>query len=599
MTQTMKNNVKCILTLVALLLVGVVGVKADDVAIADGYYRIVNGNGNYVNVVGRKTAQVNVDATQAKSLAGTVIRVEAENGIVKTLRSQGVDVPSAATRVMKYVPEIVRLVADKLGLSESGALLGENGVDMILDAFEEEMKMDLHVEGDNSGYRIYVETPSMKPVVDFYEANEAKVNAKLPGFEQAINGAIATIVDKAGMGASLKETFKLEIIWERMHDTTLPEPGSESGSANQVEFLKEVLSNETNVWNFAKATATFYMEKIENEHTDAFNEYIGGSAELKKLWDMAKEIRQDSKYYLIEKDGVIDIVNIIEGESVADDKFIWKLESVGEGHPFTVDFDNTNVLNNKYYTTLYVDFAYTLPEGVKAYKVTEVTEGGSAFKEEITGIIPAQTPVLLEAETSGEKNLTLSLADGVIPTDNELHGNDWLINEYDINSSKVEGLFVLLAVLSQSTADKYEYLTRLNAGTVNNKYFFRLGVRDDLANAYENKTGQEMSSSPVLVLGMSDDGKLGFYKSWEALKGNEAFIFSETVSPVLLKLKGDVYSDGVLDVKDITAMVQIILGEVTQESHPENYDFDAANVDEVGDVTIADLTKILNILIDK
>ena len=172
---------------------------------------------------------------------------------------------------------------------------------------------------------------------------------------------------------------------------------------------------------------------------------------------------------------------------------------------FTVNFDETFTLDDKFYTTLYVDFAYTLPEGVKAYKVAEVTQGGTATKEEISGVIPAQTPVLLEAESYGEKEIALSNQNGTAVTSNQLNGNDWLINKYELNASQMESLFLILSSISQSLGEQYDYLKRLNAGTVNNKYFFGLSVP---TNEEEGPFRDDFLNGKIKVLGVNEDGEL-------------------------------------------------------------------------------------------
>lgn len=574
-------------------------------AITAGFYTIKNlGNGKFVNVAGRKTATL-VD--NAEGMAGTVIQVESDaDGIVKTLRSQGVDVPGYATRAMKYVPDVVKLVVEKLHVSGSGEILGETGVDKILDKFNKSVDVNLHVVHADGGYRIYGKTPSMTPVKEFYQENKANVDAKLPGLEQAINDAIATIVDKVGKGESLKNTFKLETIWERMGWTEY-EPGTKE--ATQVAFLQQVLANEENIWNFAYQTAMFYMEWVEGKQ--AFQEMQKKAPELMKYWNLAKKVRPNFMYYIVQKDGKVDVISQGNEAILNNDKStVWALEKVsefkvnlttsvektaypttgGEAEPYT-----------EYYGTLYTDFAYKLPEGVTAYKVTGINKvGDKAYvkKAELNSeVVPAQTPVLLIANTD---ELTLTIAEGgEAVADNQLYGNDYLINEYDINTPQLEGVFNLLAQLSQSTYDKYEYLMRKNAGTVNNKYFFGIAVEGELADAYKAKTGNEMKASPIRKLGLNTDEKVGFIKSWDYLAGNEGFMFSEEVSEILMNIVGDVNRDGTITISDVTALVNIILGKATYPADADKYDFEAADVNGDKVITISDVTALVNIILGK
>ena len=558
----------------------------------NGYYSIKGGDGRYVNVAGRKTVTF-VDEAATATAAGTVIKVETENAQVKVLRSQGVDVPGYAEKAMRYVPEIVKLVVDKLHAEGTGTILGENGLDKIMEKFDASFDYHLYLEEAGDGYRIYGRTPSMKPVVDFYAENKANVDAKLPQLEQFINDAIQKVLNKTnGSGSSILVPFKLETVWQNM-DGTLTEPVDEASTAR---FYEEVLSSETNVWNFAYQTAMIYWGNLKNNGT--FLKYIGKLGDYAKYINKVENIRPNFKYYIVQKDGKMDIISEGNGDIVANSaNAIWTLEDRTE---FSVAFNEENVLNNKYYTTLYTDFAYTLPTGVKAYKVTEVSKAGVAMKVEMEGTIPAQTPVLLESESAEPQKLTLSTEDGTAPTDNLLVGADSLINQYQIKTAQVEDLFnfakdILGESFYNTYIQKYEHLMMRNAGTVNNKYFF--GLTEDDLNLCTYKNENDEDDCVVRSLSMGDE-KLGFYNNWTA-KANEAFLVSEKFNPVKLTLKGDVNRSGDVTVADVNALVEIVLGKVTEADNTKNYDFEAAHVNADEDITIADVTALVNIILDK
>lgn len=577
MTQTMKNNVKCILTLVALLLVGVVGVKAQQV---DGYFSIKNnGNSKYLNVVGRKTVAF-VDETADK--AGTVIRVKNnEKGQLEVLRSQAVDIPHYAERAMSYVPELVKAIVERLNTN----LIGEAGANLISEEIINKLDYHLYLEsaGTTGQYRLYGKTPSMDVVVEFYKNNKDLIDSRLQGMEGLIQDIIKKIQDRLGNQYNI-ENFTLEEIWEKLKDagyTTLPEPTGD----NLTAFFEAIFTNEDLIWDFAHNIFMKYWDKIAEK-------LKGNLGDYDKFIDKVPYIRPNCKYYFATDATGLDFVSQDNYNSEANAaRTTWTLD---ERKDFTVNFDKTFKLNDKFYTTLYVDFAYILPEGVKAYKVTEVTEGGSAVKEEITGIIPAQTPVLLEATSDGAKTITLSIEDGTAVTGNQLVGADWLINTYKINSSQAETLFSFLSSLSQSLANQYEYLQRKNAGTVNNKYFFALDDKDLELCVYTNAVNEE--DCVVRSLSVNNNGELGFYNNWEA-KANQAFIVSDKFNPVKLSLENDVYVDGDVNIKDVIAIVDIILGKVTEGT--EGYDFKAANVDKdkEGKITIADVSALLSYIL--
>ena len=565
-------------------------------SIEDGYYTIKNnGNGKYVNVAGRRTVTF-VDEAATAAAPGTVIKVKATDGQLEVLRSQGVDLPAYAEKAMNYVPQIVQLVVDKLHIEGSGELLGENGLKALMKKFDESFDYHLYLEKAGDYYRIYGRTPSMQPVVDFYAENKDNVDAKLPGLEEFINSAIQKILNKTnGSGASILVPFSLETVWENM-GRTLTNPAE-----NQAKFYEEVLSSEANVWNFAYQTAMLYWGNLKSH--PRFDEVKDKLGDLAKYIDKVENIQPNSKYYIVQQNGQMDIINQSNSVFISDiaaeaDFTAWTLK---ERSKFQVTFPEANVKNAgmEHYTTLYTDFAYTLPEGTKALKVKSINEKtGVAVTEEITGTIPAQTPVML-ATTNEELTQTLTLAadGGAAVTDNLLVGPDFLIEKYGIKTAQIESLFdAAKEILGEEAYNtylaEYEHLMFRNSGTVNNKYFFGIGVEDD--------TEANDIYGPGTLLRMLNTGseKLGFYLPQDVIAANQAFIMSE-VSPVKLFLKGDVNRDGVVNVTDVSATIDISLGKATPETHSDVYDFDAADADENGTVNVNDAVIIVNISLGK
>ena len=195
---------------------------------------------------------------------------------------------------------------------------------------------------------------------------------------------------------------------------------------------------------------------------------------------------------------------------------------------------------------------------------------------------------------SSAKTLELTTEAGTTPETNLLVGADELINQYEINSSTVVTLLDILSGISQSLADQYNYLARKNAGTGNNKYFF--GLTEDDLNLCTYKNENNENDCVVRSLSMGDE-KLGFYNNWEA-KANQAFLINE-INPVKLFLKGDVNRSGDVTVADVNALVEIVLGKVTEAENKKNYDFEAAHVNADEEITIADVTALVNIILKK
>lgn len=60
---------------------------------------------------------------------------------------------------------------------------------------------------------------------------------------------------------------------------------------------------------------------------------------------------------------------------------------------------------------------------------------------------------------------------------------------------------------------------------------------------------------------------------------------------------GDVNSDGEVTVADVTALVSIILGNVSPEHNPDAFDFEAADVNADGEINVADVTAMVSIIL--
>lgn len=556
----------------------------------DGYFNILTNDGKYVNVAGRRTVTF-VNESSANTKAGTVIRVKTNNkGQVEILRSQGVDIPSYAERTMNYVPKIVQLVVDKLHAVGSGEILGTDGLDAIMAIFDKCFDYHLYIEsaGDNT-YRIYGKTPSMRPIVEFYDnpENKAKVDAKLPQLEQFINDAIHKLLNKTGgSGASILVDFSLHTVWEKMGGASsgLPEPKDDASIS---AFYSQVLSTEDNVWNFAYQTAMIYWGNLKNH--PRFEEIKDELGDYAQYIDKVENIRPDFKYYIVPGTSTLDIIS--EGNAnISDASTAWTLQPCTE---FNVNFPEANKRGDKYYTTLYTDFAYTLPEGVTAMKVTEVNKDIITKLEEISGPIPAQTPILLISTAAGDQTLTPTTSTGTAVTDNLLKGPEYLINTYGIKTAQVEMLFSFAKEMFgesfyNNNIAEYEYLMARNAGTVNNKYFF--GLTDDDLNLC---TYGSDNDCVVRSLDVDEDNKnLAFRDHW-TVAANKAFLISEEYD-ALKFLKGDINMDGLVDVADVTTLVDYIL-----QNNPSPCDVDACNVNEDEVVDVADVTSLVDIILNQ
>lgn len=92
----------------------------------------------------------------------------------------------------------------------------------------------------------------------------------------------------------------------------------------------------------------------------------------------------------------------------------WTLEPV-ESFPITI--------SEALYATANYDFSFALPQGVTAYTGSLSADGSYLELEEVTGgIVPAQTPVILSAETAGTYQMPLVSSEVAEVATNDLRG---------------------------------------------------------------------------------------------------------------------------------------------------------------------------------
>ncbi len=564
-----------------------------DVPAMKGYYQIKNNeNEMYANVAGRRTLNFKSE-TEAESNAGTIFYLETnDKGQVQSLRSQGVDLQGYANRAMHYVPDMVNMVVNTLHAEGSGEILGENGLDAIMEKFNECFDYHLYVEPVGQSWRIYGKTPSMQHVVDFYREHTAQVEAKLPMLENFINDALTKLRNKIG-GSTVFTDFSLHQIWENMGGN-LPEPVVGDDAAI-MDFYRAVLNNKNYVWDFAYQTAQIYWNNVKDH--PRYNELkaqLGDYADY--IDEFVNQVRPDFKYYIIQRGNEPDYISQGNTEIINNEpRTLWtletretfKLNSAGElfGCPLA-----TNGVGG-YFTTNYTDFAYTLPEGVTAYKVTAVDEDGEATLEALTGIIPAQTPVLLVAKENGAYEVTLTTEAGTADmSGNLLEGPDYLIKLYQFKTPMVVDLFtfaqgILGEDLYNTYVAPYEYLQLRYSGTVNNKYFWN--VNSDLGDITGVSVVRSLSTNTG-ELAFSDDSKT---------ETNKAFMVSETLDAITLPgtLRGDVNHDGKVTIVDVAYLIDRLLGKPDPE-HIVACPY-CSDVNRNHEVTIVDVAVLIDILL--
>lgn len=156
-------------------------------------------------------------------------------------------------------------------------------------------------------------------------------------------------------------------------------------------------------YNFVNITAD--KDGLRNKHNDAAK-YVVSTQKRVNFGALTLNISNTANYLCVGKDGVVDRLNIGRND-YGDNKFStdFMFEEVSStnyaGH--AVNF--TESTDGKAYATLYLPFATTIPTGVTAYKKVDGTE--SSVKLDVyknaDDVLPANTPVLLQADEAGEK----------------------------------------------------------------------------------------------------------------------------------------------------------------------------------------------------
>lgn len=238
--------------------------------------------------------------------------------------------------------------------------------------------------------------------------------------------------------------------------------------------------------------------------------------------------------------------------------------------------------NNKYYTTLYVPFAFKLSGQVEtAYVVSAIGEDGTLALETVASngeTVPAGTPVLLECGSNSVSECQL------IPTDIPLFTEPQNVSNANAPAA--------------STATSYSGTNLLKGNYYCNQdgaisFSTPSGTSSFNANHFTSSTANMYS------LGITASGKLGMVKvtpTGTAMPANKAWIeysgSAELVFPFTASTPGDVNRDGNVDALDIMAVINIIRGR----DEGFNYDYDAADVNEDNDYSVLDINAIINII---
>lgn len=237
----------------------------------------------------------------------------------------------------------------------------------------------------------------------------------------------------------------------------------------------------------------------------------------------------------------------------------------------------------KYYTTIYVPFAFKLSNKVaKAYAVTAIAADGSVQIEEVAangGTVPAGTPVILECTSNVTADCQL------IPT-----GGAPLFTAPDVSITK--------DAPSASIATNYTGTNLLKGNYYCNQdgamsFTTQSGTSSFNANHFTATTNK-------YTIGITASGELGFVKATgTAMPANKAWIeYDGTAKELVLPienttLKGDINGDGLVNVSDVTTLVDYIL-----DKNPSPCDENACDVNEDGNINVTDVTSLVDIILN-
>ena len=201
--------------------------------------------------------------------------------------------------------------------------------------------------------------------------------------------------------------------------------------------------------------------------------------------------------------------------------------------------------NGKYYTTLYVPFAYTLGENInKAYVIHEVSDATLTYEAiASTGeLVPAGTPVILECNSPDEADCKLYLNNNNRPIFTEPNP-DKIQNEApsgvpaaDETTTDYNGTNLLKGTYfcNSDGTISFTYCARKQTGTI-----FGIPIYDYFeAQTSLNVNRYKGITSPVkYVMGINTNGKIGFVKATATntpnsrMPANKAWLEQEGVFP--------------------------------------------------------------------
>lgn len=543
-----------------------------------GYYRIKNVGGyngqQYIDVRGRITADVSATKDNKTTKPGTILYVNvdanakdvsspyAAGQTVKAyellnLRSQGIDVMNGCEATTGELSSIFSLNLDDIPSSIRSAYNGYIGFgrymltrgaafadqhisnyvkaenkekfNTLMTDFNENylpnLKFQVYlipVDGQKDTYLVRSKVPSLKPIVDFYKANQTDMdNIVVPAVRSFLN-TYASLTGMIGFsGEKFTEDDDKTInswydtdggAWHVKNCCEKDADGNliKDSEGNYTLSYSTILGSEQIMFDWLKLQMVKALNATGRDHT------IGGYVNM---------IHYNTPYYLIEGDNhdaqgkrgytgnaelgfANDGLNagtapggsgsIADDLTSASDHAYWTLEPVDETNYFTVKPNSHAGKNGMYYASTYLDFPFEIKGSNVSAVYTVDTETGVKtktddknyhyvlFKKAAGNIIPAATPAIIEFNASTVDN-TLALqpvvSDARAAQDRLVQGT-FLGGRHRVDNSSEGGIISQLvgSIKNANLGDKWGvdtnekdlYLFGYNTKDANNPYGFYL-----------------------------------------------------------------------------------------------------------------------------
>ena len=114
---------------------------------------------------------------------------------------------------------------------------------------------------------------------------------------------------------------------------------------------------------------------------------------------------------------------IVQWDASANNASLWTIDEVSDLDDIAYSITLADVENGYGYATLYLNYPVEIPSGINAYRASEIVEDSWIHMEEVTGIIPARTAVVLYGR-AGVYTLKYSNSNAEQPA-NLLKGTLW------------------------------------------------------------------------------------------------------------------------------------------------------------------------------